>query len=84
MVRYREILRLTSMGTGMRNVAFSVGCATSTVQDVLRAARAVGLEWPPSEAKHTLLGAGCLRRSFGTARHGRSKCRARSMGLARS
>lgn len=37
------------MGISMRNVAFSVGCATSTVQDVLRAARAVGLEWPLPE-----------------------------------
>ena len=36
MVRYREILRLTAMGISQRNVAFSVGCAASTVQDVLR------------------------------------------------
>lgn len=49
MVKYREILRLTSMGISQRNVAFSVGCAPSTVQDVLRAARAVGLEWPLPE-----------------------------------
>ena len=49
MVRYREILRLTAMGISQRNVAFSVGCAPSTVQDVLRAARAVGLEWPLPE-----------------------------------
>ena len=49
MVRYREILRLTAMGISQRNVAFSVGCAASTVQDVLRAARAVGLEWPLPE-----------------------------------
>jgi transposase len=46
MVRYREILRLTAMGISQRNVAFSVGCAASTVQDVLRAARKVGLERP--------------------------------------
>ena len=49
MVRYREILRLTAMGISQRNVAFSVGCAASTVQDVLRAARKVGLEWPLPE-----------------------------------
>ena len=46
MVKYREILRLTAMGISQRNVAFSVGCAASTVQDVLRAARAAGLGWP--------------------------------------
>ena len=49
MVKYREILRLTAMGISQRNVAFSVGCAASTVQDVLRAARKVGLEWPLPE-----------------------------------
>jgi transposase len=49
MVKYREILRLTAMGISQRNVAFSVGCAPSTVQDVLRAAKAVGLEWPLPE-----------------------------------
>ena len=49
MVKYREILRLTAMGISQRNVAFSVGCAASTVQDVLRAAKAAGLEWPLPE-----------------------------------
>lgn len=57
MVKYREILRLTAMGISQRNVAFSVGCAPSTVQDVLRAAKAVGLEWPlPEEMDSETLG----------------------------
>lgn len=46
MVKYRKILKPSSMRVVQRDVAFFVGCATSTVQDVLRAARAVGLEWP--------------------------------------
>ena len=46
MVKYREILRLRSMGVSVRNIAFSCGCSTSTVQNVIDRARAGGVEWP--------------------------------------
>lgn len=36
MIKHREILSLTAMGTSQRNEAFSVRCAAPTVQDVLR------------------------------------------------
>lgn len=49
MVKYREILRLAAMGVSQDGIAFSCGCAQSTVSDVLRAARAHRLEWPLPE-----------------------------------
>ena len=49
MVKYREILRLIAMGVSQESVAFSCGCAQSTVSDVIRAARARGLSWPLPE-----------------------------------
>lgn len=49
MVKYREILRLRAMGVSQSNTAHSCGCAPSTVQEVERRARAVGLEWPLPE-----------------------------------
>lgn len=36
MVKYREILRLIAMGVSQESVAFSCGCAQSTVSDVIR------------------------------------------------
>lgn len=49
MVKYREILRLTAMGVSQESVAYSCGCAQSTVSDVIRAARARKLSWPLPE-----------------------------------
>ncbi|MCK6139745.1 IS21 family transposase [Slackia exigua] len=49
MVKYREILRLASMGTSQESIAFSCKCAQSTVPDVLRAARVRKLSWPLPE-----------------------------------
>ena len=49
MVKYREILRLAAMGVSQNSIAFSCGCAQSTVSDVLRAARAYQLSWPLPE-----------------------------------
>jgi hypothetical protein len=46
MVKYREILRLAAMGVSQNGIAFSCGCAQSTVSDVLRAARAHKVAWP--------------------------------------
>jgi len=49
MVKYREIIRLAAMGVSQRGIAYSCGCGQSTVSDVLRAARAHGVEWPLPE-----------------------------------
>lgn len=49
MVKYREILRLSAGGISQRNIAFSCGCAQSTVQAVLKRASAGGLVWPLPE-----------------------------------
>ena len=49
MVKYREILRLAAMGVSQNGIAFSCGCAQSTVSDVLRAARAHKVAWPLPE-----------------------------------
>lgn len=49
MIKYREILRLAALGVSQESVAFSCGCAQSTVSDVIRAARARGVAWPLPE-----------------------------------
>lgn len=49
MVKYREILRLAAMGVSQDGIAYSCGCARSTVSDVLGAARARGMAWPLPE-----------------------------------
>jgi transposase len=46
MVKYREIIRLHNSGVSVRNIAYSCGCARSTVQQVLNRAKMRGLEWP--------------------------------------
>ena len=46
MVKYREILRLTYLGISQENIAFSCGCARSTVQLIQKLAKSKGLEWP--------------------------------------
>lgn len=46
MVKYREILRLASMGISQRGIADSCSCGQSTVSDVLKAARVHGAQWP--------------------------------------
>ena len=46
MVKYREIIRLGSMGLGHRDIAHSCGCAKTTVSEVLKRAKEKGLCWP--------------------------------------
>ena len=43
MIRYREILRLRAAGVSIRNIAYSCECSNSTVQNVLRKAKANAL-----------------------------------------
>lgn len=49
MVRYREILMLTAKGLSQRTVAASVGCARSTVSEVVARCASAGIAWPLPE-----------------------------------
>lgn len=49
MIKYREILRLRASGVSIRNIAYSCECSSSTVQNVLRKAKANALAWPLPE-----------------------------------
>lgn len=46
MVKIREILRLQSMGIGIRATAQSCNCSRNTVREILRTAELQGLTWP--------------------------------------
>ena len=46
MVKIREILRLQSLGIGIRATAQSCNCSRNTVREVLRTAELQGLSWP--------------------------------------
>lgn len=46
MRQLRQMLRLAAGGTSSREIAVVLGIARSTVQDNLRRAAAVGLNWP--------------------------------------
>ena len=67
MRKVREILRLRASGLTDRQVAQSVGCARSTVQECLRRARAVGISWPlPDELNEVALTARLYPRAAAT------------------
>jgi transposase len=68
MRKVREILRLRASGLTDRQVAQSVGCARSTVQECLKRARAAGISWPlPQEMDETALTALLYPRAPATA-----------------
>ena len=46
MTRYREILRLSSLGFSNRNLALSVPCSRNTVAKVLKRAQELDISWP--------------------------------------
>lgn len=46
MTKYREILRLTSLGISQRDIMKSLGIAQKTVVKVLRRAKELALTWP--------------------------------------
>ena len=46
MTEYREILRLSSLGLSMRNIAGSVSRSRDTVSEVLKRAAKLGIQWP--------------------------------------
>ena len=49
MTKYREILRLKSLGFSERNIALSVPCSRNTVSKVLKRASEMDISWPLSE-----------------------------------
>ena len=49
MTKYREILRLSSLGFSNRNIALSVPCSRNTVSKVLKRAKELELSWPLSD-----------------------------------
>lgn len=49
MTKYREILRLSSIGLSQRSIAASCGCSRNTVQEVLARAQVQDLAWPLPE-----------------------------------
>ena len=46
MTKYREILRLKSLGFSERNIAQSCGVSRNTVAKVLKKAAEINLSWP--------------------------------------
>ena len=49
MTKYREILRLSSMGLSQRSIAASCQCSRNTVSEVLTRSVQKDLTWPLSE-----------------------------------
>lgn len=47
-----EVLRMKSLGLGIREIARSVGLAHSTVREYLQRAEAAGVSWPLPEGTH--------------------------------
>ena len=50
MTKYREILRLKSLGFSERNIALSCTVSRNTVSKVIKKAAEVNLSWPFSES----------------------------------
>ena len=50
MTKYREIIRLTSLGFSQRDIMASCGVAQKTVVKVQKRARELNLTWPLDEA----------------------------------
>ena len=46
MTKYREILRLKSLGFSERNIAHSCGVSRNTVAKVVKRAAEINLSWP--------------------------------------
>lgn len=71
MVKYREILRLTHLGISQENIAFSCGCARSTVQLIQKLGAERGLAWPlPDEMDDAAIRKVLYRRSPPSTREG--------------
>lgn len=50
MVNYKEILRLAAEGTSQRQIAASVRSSRNKVNEVITAAQAANIAWPPNES----------------------------------
>lgn len=54
MTKYREILRLKSLGFSERNIAHSCGVSRNTVAKVIKRAAEINLSWPLAYAAPTV------------------------------
>lgn len=50
MTKYREILRLSSLGLSQQNIAYSCNVSKKTVNRVLRRAKELDISWPLDES----------------------------------
>ena len=60
MTKYREILRLHSLGFSQQNIAYSCSVSKKTVNSVLRQAKEIGISWPLEDNKTDAVLAGML------------------------
>ena len=73
----REVLRLTTAGVGLNEIARRVGVAPSTVRLTLKRLASAGLSWPlPGEMTDSRAGDGAVR-------GGRHQARPSTSGRAR-
>jgi transposase len=67
--RYREILRLRSLGNSTKEIEAGAGCSVDTVRRVVKAALEKGLEWPLPES----LGDDAIKRIIYPEKFGKRK-----------
>lgn len=60
MTKYREILRLHSLGLSQKNIAFSCGVSKTTVNKVIKRAEEINLFWPLDDNQTDVVIAGLL------------------------
>ena len=72
MTKYREILRLKSLGFSERNIAQSCGVSRNTVAKVLKKAAEIKLSWPLDFDTRRKAGAACSSGASARARSSRS------------
>jgi transposase len=54
MTKYREILRLSSLGISQQGIAESSGVSKKTVDRVLKRAEEMGISWPLEDLRRML------------------------------
>lgn len=60
MTKYRDILRLNSLGLSQQNIAYSCGVSKKTVNNVLKQAKEMGISWPLEDNQTDAVLAGIL------------------------
>lgn len=60
MTKYREILRLHSMGLSQRNIAYSCSVSKTTVSRIIKRANELEISWPLDDNQTDVVLAGML------------------------